>query len=89
MTVAEKTDVAKASSKNESTAISVIKLWKCYGAVEAIRGIDFEVNRGEIFGLIGPDGAGKTSTFQILGGVMEATSGTASVFDTPFFVILI
>ena len=35
----------------------------------------FEVDRGEIFGLIGPDGAGKTSTFQILAGVMEATSG--------------
>jgi ABC-2 type transport system ATP-binding protein len=83
MTVAEKTDVAGASSKDENTAISVIKLWKHYGSVEAIRGIDFEVNRGEIFGLIGPDGAGKTSTFQILGGVMEATSGTASVFGTP------
>src|SRR6185295_8414720 len=37
----------------------------------------------EIFGLIGPDGAGKTSTFQILGGVMEATSGTAQVFGRP------
>ena len=40
-------------------------------------------SEGEIFGLIGPDGAGKTSTFQILGGVMEATSGTAEVFGTP------
>ena len=39
---------------------------KHYGAVEAVRGIDFEVRQGEIFGLIGPDGAGKTSTFQIL-----------------------
>jgi ABC-2 type transport system ATP-binding protein len=38
------------------------------------------VARGEIFGLIGPDGAGKTTTFQILGGVMEATSGSAEVF---------
>src|SRR5262249_52641549 len=38
---------------------------------------------GEIFGLIGPDGAGKTTTFQILGGVMEATSGEAEVFGRP------
>ena len=58
-------------------------IWKRYGAVEAVRGIDFEVAQGEIFGLIGPDGAGKTSTFQILGGVMEATSGTAEIFGMP------
>jgi len=37
----------------------------------------------EIFGLIGPDGAGKTSTFQILAGVMEATSGVADIFGRP------
>ena len=39
--------------------------------------------KGEIFGLIGPDGAGKTSTFQILAGVMEATSGIVNVFGRP------
>src|SRR5262249_40323748 len=42
-----------------------------------------EVGMGEIFGLIGPDGAGKTSTFQILGGVMEATSGAAELLGRP------
>ncbi len=42
-----------------------------------------EVAPGEIFGLIGPDGAGKTTTFQILAGVMEATSGVAEVFSRP------
>jgi ABC-type multidrug transport system ATPase subunit len=56
-------------------AIDVRGLSKRYGKLEAVRGITFEVNRGEMFGLIGPDGAGKTSTFQILAGVMEATSG--------------
>ena len=51
--------------------------------VEAVRGINLDVRDGEIFGLIGPDGAGKTSTFQILAGVMEATGGTAEIFDVP------
>jgi ABC-2 type transport system ATP-binding protein len=65
------------------TAIRVENLWKRYGAVEAVRGISFSVRRGEIFGLIGPDGAGKTSTFQILAGVMQSSSGVAEVFGRP------
>ena len=64
-------------------AIAVSGLWKRYGTTEAVRGIDLEVSRGEIFGLIGPDGAGKTSTFQILAGVMEATAGSAQIFGKP------
>jgi ABC-2 type transport system ATP-binding protein len=64
-------------------AIEVRNLIKRYGTLEAIRGIDFDVHPREIFGLIGPDGAGKTSTFQILAGVMEATSGTANIFGRP------
>src|SRR5436190_11050577 len=58
-------------------AISVRGLTKRYGAVEAVRGIDLAIAPGEIFGLIGPDGAGKTSVFQILGGIMQATAGEA------------
>src|SRR5262245_10905223 len=64
-------------------AIHVRGLRKRYGDVEAVRGIDLDVNEGEIFGLIGPDGAGKTTTFQILAGVMEATSGVVEVFGRP------
>src|SRR6202158_170607 len=64
-------------------AIDVRVLSKRYGTLEAIRGISFEVGRNQIFGLIGPDGAGKTSTFQILAGVMEATSGSANIFGRP------
>jgi ABC-2 type transport system ATP-binding protein len=64
-------------------AIRVQNLRKNYGAIQAVRGISLEVAPGEIFGLIGPDGAGKTSTFQILAGVMEATSGVAEVFSKP------
>jgi ABC-2 type transport system ATP-binding protein len=64
-------------------AIRVAGLTKRYGEVEAVRGIDLEVPPGEIFGLIGPDGAGKTSTFQVLGGVMPATAGTAELMGRP------
>ena len=65
------------------TAIEVRGLRKRYGTLDAVRGISFDVQRGEIFGLIGADGAGKTTTFQILAGVMEATGGTAEIFGRP------
>jgi len=64
----------------DKTAIRIKDLWKRYGPVEAVRGVSLDVDEGEIFGLIGPDGAGKTSTFQILAGVMEATRGATEVF---------
>jgi ABC-2 type transport system ATP-binding protein len=64
-------------------AIYVDELSKRYGQTEAVRGISLEVSAGEIFGLIGPDGAGKTSTFQILAGVMEASAGVVDVFGKP------
>ena len=67
-------------TSSTDAAIDVRGLKKNYGTLEAVRGIRFEVQRGEIFGLIGPDGAGKTTTFQILAGVMEATAGTAEIF---------
>src|SRR5690242_10383812 len=69
--------------KDSPPAILVKDLHKDYGRTPAVRGISFSVNKGEIFGMIGPDGAGKTTTFQILAGVMEATSGTAEIFGQP------
>src|SRR5215475_12887143 len=71
------------SPRSSRPAIQVENLRKKYGDLEAVRGISFEVRAGEIFGLIGPDGAGKTSTFEILAGVMEATSGIAAVMGQP------
>jgi len=65
------------------TAIAVSQISKRYGAIEAVRGIDLEIRAGEIFGLIGPDGAGKTSTFHILAGVMEPTAGDVKVYGQP------
>ena len=49
------------------------------GPCEAVRGIDFEVARGEVFGLLGPNGAGKTTTVEVLEGYRERTSGIVSV----------
>jgi len=74
--------VANGASRSapQAPAILLSKLCKRYGEVEAVRGIDLEVKEREIFGLIGPDGAGKTSTFQILAGVMEASGGTVRIF---------
>lgn len=63
----------------DSTVVTVHQLQKHYGKLVALKGIDLAVQRGEIFGLIGPDGAGKTTTFQILAGVMQATAGTVEV----------
>src|SRR5262245_44840082 len=62
------------------TAIKVRGLTKTYEGFEAVKGIDLDIAAGEIFGFIGPDGAGKTSVFQILGGVMQQTSGLAEMY---------
>ncbi|MFH2113546.1 MAG: ABC transporter ATP-binding protein [Spirochaetota bacterium] len=52
---------------------------KSYGTVKALRNIDFEVGAGEIFGVIGPDGAGKTTLFRILTTLLLADEGRASI----------
>jgi ABC-2 type transport system ATP-binding protein len=51
-----------------------------YGAAEAVSGVSFDVPRGEVVGLIGPDGAGKTSTLRVLGGLQRAWAGSAEAF---------
>lgn len=61
--------------------VSVKDLKKSYnkGKTQALKGVSFEVEPGEIFGLIGPDGAGKTSLFRILTTLILADSGSAKV----------
>jgi ABC-2 type transport system ATP-binding protein len=63
----------------DGPAVEVSGLVKRYGEVEAVRGIDLEVARGETFGFLGPNGAGKSTTINILCTLVEPTSGTASV----------
>ena len=64
-----------------SRAVSVRNLTKSYrrGRVRALQGLDFDVREGEIYGIIGPDGAGKTTLFRILATLLLADEGTASV----------
>ena len=64
------------------SAIAVRGLRKTYGALEAVRGIDFEVQRGEVFGLLGPNGAGKTTTVEILEGYRKRDGGEVEVLGT-------
>ena len=59
--------------------VSVRNLKKSYGKVQAIRNLSFDVNEGEIYGIIGPDGAGKTTLFRILTTLLLANEGAATI----------
>ena len=61
------------------SSVVVRDLHKTYGAVEAVRGLSFEVAPGECFGLLGPNGAGKTTTIEILEGLLAPTGGEVVV----------
>jgi ABC-2 type transport system ATP-binding protein len=62
-----------------AAAVAVSELRKSYGALDAVRGISFEIAAGEVFGLLGPNGAGKTTTVEILEGYRRRDGGSVSV----------
>jgi ABC-2 type transport system ATP-binding protein len=66
-------------------AIVVDDLRKSYGNVEAVRGVSFEVGRGEVFALLGPNGAGKTTTVEVLEGFREPDGGSVRVLGVDPF----
>lgn len=60
-------------------AISVVNLTKRFGDFTAVNGINFEVRRAEIFGFLGPNGSGKTTTIRMMLGLMEPTAGSVEI----------
>ncbi|MBQ5826130.1 MAG: ATP-binding cassette domain-containing protein, partial [Bacteroidaceae bacterium] len=66
------------------SAIVVDKISKSFGKIKALDSVSFQVKKGELFGLIGPDGAGKTTLFRILTTLLHPNAGKATVdgFDT-------
>ena len=60
-------------------AIKVDRLKKSYGKVQALRGVSFNVKKGEFFGFLGPNGAGKSTTINILIGLLAKDSGEIEI----------
>ncbi len=61
------------------TFVSIKDLHVRYGKFEAVKGISFDIPKGEIFGFIGPNGAGKSTTIKVLATLIRPTAGTAAI----------
>jgi len=67
------------ASRNGPNVVEVRSLSKHFAKVQAVNDVTFDIHRGEIFGILGPNGSGKTTTIRVLCGLMIPTSGTAKV----------
>jgi len=70
---------AAAAGRGREPLVVVRDLEKSYGATHAVRGVSFEVMRGEVFGLLGPNGAGKTTILEMIDGMLQIDSGAVMV----------
>jgi len=61
-------------------SVEINNVTKMFGKVAALKGINLQVNEGEVFAYIGPNGAGKSTTIRVLLGILQATNGSAKVF---------
>src|ERR1700742_783435 len=66
-------------TEERAVAVQAQGLVKHYGDVEAVRGVDLRVERGEVFGFLGPNGPGKSTTVKMLTTLLSITAGTAHV----------
>lgn len=67
------------TARMDGPGIRTTGLTKRFGAIPAVQDLDLEVRRGEVFGLLGPNGSGKTTTIRMLTGLMAPTAGSATV----------
>ena len=65
------------------STISVEKIAKRFGETQAVKDVSFEVHSGEIFGLLGPNGSGKTTSIRIILDIYQADSGKVSILGGP------
>lgn len=65
------------------STIIVDKIAKSFGATQAVKDVSFEVNPGEIFGLLGPNGSGKTTSIRVILDIYQADSGSVTILDGP------
>ena len=65
------------------SALTVQNLTKDYRGHRALDGLDLEVPRGSVFGFLGPNGSGKTTTIKILTGLLQPTAGSATILGRP------
>jgi ABC-2 type transport system ATP-binding protein len=73
------TQVPSDAARDANPAVSVRGLTRSFGSNVAVDGLDLDIAPGELFGLVGPDGAGKTTTLRMLAGVLRPTAGDAQV----------
>lgn len=66
-------------ASGDDVAVRTRALRKVFGSLIAVQGLDLEIHRGEVFGLLGPNGSGKTTTIRMLCGLLEPTDGQATV----------
>jgi ABC-2 type transport system ATP-binding protein len=64
---------------DSDVVVRTTSMRKVFGSLVAVEGLNLEIHRGEVFGLLGPNGSGKTTTIRMLCGLLEPTSGTATV----------
>ena len=73
----------KGETMADNLVIETTSLTKRYGKIVAVDGLSMEVPRGHVFGLLGPNGSGKTTTMSMLLGLVRPTAGSFSLFGAP------
>ena len=69
----------------EQSLVEVANLHRRYGDVHAVKGVEFELRRGEVLGFLGPNGAGKTTTMQMICGVLAPSEGAVRIGGIDLF----